>query len=707
LAIDGRIHVVISESRALAPETVSRKGPQLWSREPRIGPPAELEDLSVNAIRVLSMDAVERAGSGHPGTPMGLAPLGYVLFTRFLSHNPAHPEWPDRDRFVLSAGHASMLLYSLLHLSGYDLSLEDITRFRQWGSRTPGHPEVGHTPGVETSTGPLGQGFANAVGMALAERLGAQRFNRRGHEVVNHRTWVISSDGDMMEGISSEAASLAGSLQLGKLVCFYDDNRITIEGDTGLSFRESVARRFKAYGWQVLHISDGNDLDEIARITATALDEETRPSLIVVRTHIGYGSPGKQDSAAAHGAPLGGEEVRATRRALGWPHDEEFVVPEAVVAHFRKQIESGHDREKKWRARFERWAEAEPGLAREWKSLQEGRLSGEWTDVLPSFDPSDGPMATRTASGNVLNAIAKRLPALVGGSADLAPSTETYLEGYGDVSGQWSDDDPAGPNDAPRNLHFGVREHAMGAILNGMALHGGLLPYGGTFLVFSDYMRPAIRMAALMGLPVVYVFTHDSIGLGEDGPTHQPVEQLSSLRLIPNLVVLRPADANETAEAWRIALERRQGPTALVLSRQKLPITVSRDAVAVERGAYALVAHERSDVVLIGTGSEVGLCLAARDTLDAEGIHASVVSMPSWELFEAQPDFYRDSVLPPGVPRLAVEAGTPLAWSRYADDAIGIDSFGASAPAPVLMEKFGFTVDNVVARARSLVGGRR
>jgi transketolase len=659
---------------------------------------------AVNAIRALSMDAVERAGSGHPGTPMGLAALGYTLFTRFIRHNPADPMWSDRDRFVLSPGHASMLLYSLLHLTGYDLSIDDIRQFRQWGSRTPGHPEHGHTPGVETSTGPLGQGFANAVGMALAERLVGQRFNRPGHEIMNHRTWVIASDGDMMEGISSEAASLAGALQLGKLICFYDDNHITIEGETGLAFCELVANRFEAYGWQVLRIDDGNDLEEIAAATELALEEERRPSLVVVRTHIGYGSPGKQDSARAHGAPLGPDEVRATKRALGWREAEEFVVPDEVIAHFREALKRGRDMESEWRGRFGSWAQAEPDLAEEWRSLERHELPAGWTQRLPSFDPSQGPMATRTASGKVLNSIAGRLPSLVGGSADLAPSTDTYLEGFGDVSSHCSYDDVAGADFAPRNLHFGVREHAMGAILNGMALHGGVIPYGGTFLVFSDYMRPAIRMAALMGLPVVFVFTHDSIGLGEDGPTHQPVEQLSSLRLIPNLVVLRPADANETAQAWRVALERRHGPTALLLSRQKLPVLPPREVVGVDHGAYALVVEPRPDVVLIGTGSEVGLCVATRDALAKEGVHASVVSMPSWELFDAQPQAYRRAVLPPGVPRLAVEAGTTKAWSRYADDAVGIDSFGASAPAAVLMEEFGFTVDNVVARVRSLIG---
>jgi transketolase len=667
----------------------------------------DVERDAVNAIRAISMDAVERAGSGHPGTPMGLAPLGYTLFTRFLCHNPADPGWPDRDRFVLSPGHASMLLYSLLHLTGYDLSMDDIRQFRQWGSRTPGHPEHGRTPGVETSTGPLGQGFANAVGMALAERLVGQRFNRPSHEIVNHRTWVIASDGDMMEGISSEAASLAGALQLGKLTCFYDDNHITIEGETRLAFCEAVANRFEAYRWQVLRVTDGNDLDEIARATELAVQEETRPSLVVVRTHIGYGSPAKQDSAAAHGAPLGPDEVRATKRALGWTEDEEFMVPEEVTAHFREALGRGHDMEAEWHQRFERWAEAEPDLAREWRSLEEHEPPPGWSEPLPSFDPRHGPMATRTASGKVLNVIAGRLPSLVGGSADLAPSTETYLEGLGDLSSHCSYDDVAGADFAPRNLHFGVREHAMGAILNGMALHGGVIPYGGTFLVFSDYMRPAIRMAALMGLPVVFVFTHDSIGLGEDGPTHQPVEQLSSLRLIPNLVVLRPADANETAQAWRVALERRHGPTALVLSRQKLPVLPPRDVVGVERGAYSLVAEPQPDVVLIGTGSEVGLCVAARDALATEGVSASVVSMPSWELFDAQTQDYRHAVLPPGVPRLAVEAGTTKAWSRYADEAIGLDSFGASAPAGVLMEKFGFTVEDVMARARGLIGLRR
>ncbi len=654
-------------------------------------PAGDLDQLCINTIRTLAMDAVQQANSGHPGTPMGLAPLAYLLWTKYLKHNPRDPSWPNRDRFVLSAGHASMLLYALLHLTGYDLSLDQLKRFRQWGSKTPGHPEYGLVPGVEVTTGPLGQGISNAVGLAIAERMLAERFNRPGHEVADHYTYVIAGDGDMMEGVSAEACSLAGNLHLGKLIVFYDDNHITIEGSTDWAFCEKVAGRFRAYGWRVLQIADGNDLEEIDKVIAEARAERDRATLVIVGTHIGYGSPNKQDTAAAHGAPLGEEEVRATKRNLGWPYDEPFTVPEEVLKVFRRAVEAGAAAQHEWSRTISAYAAAHPDLSAEFQRVLAGQLPAGWDQALPTFQAGEK-MATRAASGAVLNAIAGAVPELVGGSADLAPSTDTYLKGYDDISCEKFSDG--------RNFHFGVREHAMGSVLNGMALHGGLRVYGGTFLVFSDYMRPAIRMAALMGLPVVFVYTHDSIGMGEDGPTHQPVEHLASLRAIPNLVILRPADANETAQAWRVALRRLDGPTALVLSRQKLPVLGPGGPV--ERGAYAIV--DGSDVVLIGTGSEVSLCLAAREHLAREGISARVVSMPSWELFRAQPEAYREDVLPSGVPRLAVEAAVSFGWCDWADAVVGMDSFGASAPGEVLFEEFGFTAQHVAERARELLG---
>jgi transketolase len=652
-------------------------------------PPDGVDELCINTIRTLAMDAVQQANSGHPGTPMGLASLAYVLWTRYLKHDPAEPKWPDRDRFVLSAGHASMLLYSLLHLTGYDLSLKEIKSFRQWDSLTPGHPEYGHTPGVEVTTGPLGQGIANAIGMAIGERMLASRFNRAGHEIVDHYTYVIAGDGDLMEGVSAEACSLAGNLHLGKLIVFYDDNHITIEGSTDLAFREQAPDRFRAYGWNVLQIADGNDLTEIDRVIDEARAGSDHPTLVVVRTHIGFGSPGKQDTAEAHGAPLGEEEVRATKRNLGWPHEEPFTVPEEALAVFRRAAEAGRSAHSAWSRAVSAYTAAHPDPALEFRRVLAGELLADWEDALPAFSPGDQ-VATRSASGAVLNAIAEALPELVGGSADLAPSTNTYLEGYGDINrGDF----------AARNFHFGVREHAMGSVLNGIALHRGFRVYGGTFLVFSDYMRPAVRMAALMGIPVVFVYTHDSVGMGEDGPTHQPVEQLAGLRAIPNLVVLRPADANETAAAWRVALRRTDGPTVLALSRQKLPVRAPGGSV--ERGAY--VVEEGSDAVLIGTGSEVSLCLAARQLLASQGVSARVVSMPSWELFAAQPEEYRAQVLPPGVPRLAVEAAVSLGWRQWADASVSLDRFGASAPGGVVFENLGFTAENVAARARALL----
>jgi transketolase len=654
-------------------------------------PMSQFDQLCINTVRTLAMDAVQKANSGHPGAPMGLAPLAYLLWTKYMKYNPRDPSWPDRDRFVLSAGHASMLLYAMLYLTGYDLTLDDIKQFRQWESKTPGHPERGLTPGVEVTTGPLGQGISNAVGMTIAEHMLAERFNRPGHEIVDHYTYVIASDGDMMEGVSSEACSLAGYLGLRKLIVFYDDNHITIEGSTDLAFREKVGDRFRSYGWHALQVDDGNDLEELDHAIQQARAERDRPTLVAVRTHIAYGSPNKQDTAAAHGAPLGEEEVRLTKQNLGWPYEEPFTVPPEALAVYRQAIERGEASQRAWRERLDKYRVEHADEAKEFQRVLSRRLPQGWEKALPSFKAGET-MATRAASGAVLNAIAAIIPELVGGSADLAPSTDTYLKGYGDItSGRFSG----------RNFHFGVREHSMAAVLNGMTAHGGFRVYGGTFLIFSDYMRPSVRLAALEKLPVVFVYSHDSIGLGEDGPTHQPIEHLASLRAIPNLLLLRPADANETVAAWRIALERDDGPTALILTRQKLPVLKPRGAV--EKGAYVM--EDGSDVVFVGTGSEVSVCLEARKVLDGQGISARVVSMPSWKLFREQSKSYRDEVLPPGVRSLAVEAATTFGWSEWADDAVGIDHFGASAPGEVLFEKFGFTPENVAERARKLVGG--
>ncbi len=648
------------------------------------------------------MDAVEAAQSGHPGTPMALAPAAYVLWHRFLRHNPRNPDWPDRDRFVLSCGHASMLLYALLHLTGYDLSLDDLKAFRQWGSKTPGHPERGHTPGVETTTGPLGQGVGNAVGLAIAERLLADRFNRAEHQIVDHRTWGFASDGDLMEGVASEAASLAGHLRLHKLTLVYDDNHITIDGDTALAFSEDVQRRFEAYGWHVVRVGDGNDLAGIAAALEAAKEEMTRPTLVILRTHIADPAPTKRDTAEAHGSPLGAEEVERTKEIIGWPEEPAFFVPDDALRHWRTAVDRGAALEADWTARRARFAAAEPALAAELERDLRGTLPDGWDRSLPAPTPAAGALATRQASAQALQAIAAAVPNLVGGSADLAGSTGTALKQGGDF----------GPETTGRTLHWGIREHAMGACLNGMAAHGGLRVFGSTFLVFSDYMKPSIRLAAIMKLPVIYIGTHDSIGLGEDGPTHQPVEHLAMLRAIPNLVVLRPADATETIEAWRVAMRRTGGPTVLALSRQKLPVLdrgTLGAADGVGRGAYVLLDPPAASpqAILIATGSEVHLALDAARALAAERVRVRVVSMPSWELFAAQPDAYREQVLPSSVRvRVGIEAGSGFGWERWTTDdgdMIAMTGFGASAPADRLFKEFNFTAANVAATVRRLL----
>ena len=677
-----------------------------------------LDQLCINTLRFLSVDMVQQANSGHPGLPLGAAPMAYVLWTRGLKFNPRNPHWADRDRFVLSAGHGSALLYALLHLSGYDLSLDDIKQFRQWGSKTPGHPERGHTPGVETTTGPLGQGFANAVGMAIAETQLAARYNRPEHALIDHHTYVLAGDGDLMEGVAAEAASLAGHLQLGKLICLYDDNHVTLAAATDISFSENVARRFEACGWHTVAVADGNDVAAISAALDAARADTTRPSLILVRTHIGYGSPNKQGSFEAHGSPLGADEVRLGKENLGWPTAPAFLIPEPALAHCRAAVARGARDEKAWIARLAAYRQAVGQLAAELECSLRGELPAGWDADIPVFAADAKGMATRAASGKVMNAIAPRLPSLSGGSADLDPSTKTALQGLGDfnppaVAGDDTQgSDAGGWSRAGRNLHFGVREHAMGAIVNGMAAHGGFIPYGATFLIFSDYMRPPIRLAALMGLHVVHVFTHDSIALGEDGPTHQPVEQLAALRAIPNLTVIRPCDANETAVAWRVAIETRDRPVLLALSRQDLStLDRSRFAAAdgLRRGGYVLLDAPagQPDLILIASGSEVGLIAAAAERLQGQGINVRCVSMPSWELFEALPQAERDAVLPPAVGvRLAVELGVAQGWHRYvgaAGDVLSVERFGASAPAEVLLREYGFTVDAVCARAQGLL----
>ena len=661
----------------------------------------ELEELCVDTIRTLSMDAVERAKSGHPGTPMALAPLAHVLFTRVMRHHPRAPGWPDRDRFVLSAGHASMLLYSILHLTGYEWSLEDLKGFRQIESPCAGHPERGDAPGIEMTTGPLGQGISSSVGLALAERMLAARFNREGHEIVDHRTFVIASDGDLMEGVASEACSLAGHLGLGRLIVFYDDNHITIDGDTSLAFSEDTAARFEAYGWQVVEVGEDLRLDTLEAAAREAMAETERPSLVVVRTHIAPGAPTKQDTSAAHGAPLGEEEVRLAKEAYGWPSQEPFHVPGEVRERYAACLERGAEVEAEWRERAEAYREAHPQLWSEFERLVEGRLPERWGADPPRFGPDDGAVATRKASGRALQWAADAIPQLVGGSADLGESNVTLIQGGGSVE----------PGDfGARNVHFGVREHAMGAIVNGLTLHG-LRGYASTFLIFSDYMRPSIRLAALMAIPSLFVFTHDSIGLGEDGPTHQPVEQLPALRAIPNLYVVRPADANETVLAWRFALAQSETPTALALSRQGLPVLDPElvPADAVERGAYVLRDGSRPepDAVLMATGSEIHPCLAAAELLEGEGIVTRVVSMPCPERFAEGDREERDSVLPPACrARVAVEAASPFGWHRWVGEdgeVVAMETFGASAPAKVLFEEFGFAPEHIAERARAVL----
>jgi transketolase len=660
-----------------------------------------LDDLCVNTIRTLAMDAVQAANSGHPGAPMGLAAAAYVLWTRVLKHNPKNPEWVDRDRFVLSGGHASMLLYSLLHLTGYKLSLNEIKNFRQWGSQTPGHPEYGHTSGVETTTGPLGQGFANAVGMAMAECHLAAIFNRGSQKIVDHHTYVMCGDGDMMEGITSEAASLAGHLGLGKLICIYDDNKISIEGSTDLAFTEDVAARFRAYHWQVLQVKDGNDLAAIEKALEEAGAETAKPTLIALRTHIAYGSPNKQDSHGAHGAPLGEDEIRLTKENLGWPPNKKFYVPAEARKAFGKFTEKGRKAETAWNKEIKAYAKKYPELALNWQAAIDGTLPRRWDADVPNFKEGQA-IATRAASGQVLNALAENLPTLIGGSADLAPSNNTIIKSSSDFQKNTY---------AGRNIRFGVREHAMGAVLTGMVLHKGVRPYGGTFLVFADYCRPALRLAALMKQPVIYVFTHDSVAVGEDGPTHQPVEHLAALRTIPGLTVIRPADATETAAAWRVAVKTANAPVALILSRQSLPVLNRRQypaAIALAKGGYILADTDGTpDVILIGSGSEVHLCLEAQGRLAKKGVAARVVSMPSWELFERASKNYQDKVLPPKVTaRVAIEAGISMGWERYAGSrgaVIGIDRFGASAPGATIMDKYGMKAAAVVSKAMSLL----
>ncbi|MGQ0702752.1 MAG: transketolase [Gemmatimonadales bacterium] len=676
--------------------------------EPRSAVETQLTWRCINTIRVLAMDAVEQAQSGHPGTPMALAPVGWLLWTRHLKHDPAGPDWPDRDRFVLSAGHASMLLYGLLHLTGYDLPLEEIRNFRQWESRTPGHPEHGHTVGVETTTGPLGQGIGNAIGMAVAEQLLASRFNRPGLEIVDHRTWVIASDGDMMEGVSSEVASLAGHLKLGKLKVIYDDNRITIDGETARCFSEDVGKRFEAYGWKVLRVPDGNDLRAIDRALTDAAEETERPTLIILPTVIGYPAPTRQNTAKAHGEPLGKEEVRKTKELLGWPPDETFLIPAEVAEEAPPIRARGAKLRREWEERMAEYRRTQPELGKEFDAMLAGTISVDWDSVLPSFSPGTD-LATRQASAQVLEKLIPLVPTLVGGSADLATSTGTSLK----ASPLFE------PGKPGRSLAWGVREHAMGTMMSGMALHGGMRPYGGTFLIFSDYMRPSIRLAALMQVPVIYLFTHDSIGLGEDGPTHQPVEHLASLRAIPNLVVIRPADAAETAHAWRVALERQNGPTAIILTRQKLPVPDRAagslgSAGGLTRGGYVLLEPGGGppQAILLATGSEVRVALEAAQRL-ARGdggapVRTRVVSFPSWELFRQAPQSYRDEVLPPAVgARVAIEAGASLGWREWITDAgavIALDRFGASAPGDRILRELGFTPEAAMAAVRRVVG---
>lgn len=651
----------------------------------------ELQNKAINTLRFLSADGVQKANSGHPGLPMGAASMAYTIWTRHLRHNPRNPKWVGRDRFILSGGHGSMLLYSLLHLTGYNLSLDELQNFRQWGSLTPGHPEYGLTPGVEVTTGPLGQGFANGVGMAIAASHLAAAYNKPGHEIIDSFIYAIVTDGDLMEGVASEAASLAGHLSLGRLIYLYDDNHISIDGSTDLAFTEDRAKRFEAYGWHVQRVEDGNDVEAIDKAIKSA-KADPRPSIIMCRTTIGFGAPNRQGTAKAHGEPLGDEELNAAKDNLGWTKEPRFFIPEDVLAFYRKAVDRGRELEADWKLRREAYARLFPDLGVELTRRLNGDLPESWETAVPTFPADTKGMATRAASGKVINALAPILPELIGGSADLAPSNNTKIDGS-----------PAFQKNTynGRNFHFGVREHAMGSILNGMAVFGGVIPYGGTFLVFADYMRAAVRLAALSHYPSIFIFTHDSVGLGEDGPTHQPVEHLTSLRLIPNLVVIRPADANETAQAWKAAISRRDGPTVLALTRQAVPVLDT--PASVERGAYVLKDFGTPEIILMASGSEVSLILEAAQKLADEGKGVRVVSFPSWELFEKQDEAYRESVLPKNIQlRLAVEAGTTLGWERYAGSVIGIERFGASAPYKVIFEKLGFIVENVVKRAKEL-----
>jgi len=654
----------------------------------------DLQTRAINTLRFLSADAVQQAKSGHPGLPMGAAAMAFTLWTRHLRHNPRNPRWMGRDRFVLSGGHGSMLLYSLLHLTGYDVSLDELKNFRQWGSITPGHPEYGLTPGVEMTTGPLGQGFATGVGMAIAQAHLAAIFNKPGHELIQSYIYAIVTDGDLMEGVASEAASMAGHMQLGQMIYLYDDNHISIDGSTDLAFTENRAMRFEAYGWHVQKVEDGNDVEAIDLAIQNAKADQ-RPSIIMCRTTIGFGAPTKQGTSKAHGEPLGDDELNAAKGNLGWPIEPRFYIPDDVLKFFRKAVDQGRERELDWKMKLEAYGRLHPALGAELTRRIAGKLPEDWAAVLPVFPADPKGLATRASSGKIINALAPILPELIGGSADLAPSNNTKIDGAPD----FQKDSPDG-----RNFHFGVREHAMGAVLNGMTLFGGVIPYGGTFLIFSDYMKPAIRIAAISHIPSIFIFTHDSVGLGEDGPTHQPIEQLAALRATPNLVVIRPADANEVREAWKVAISRRNGPTALALTRQAVPTYESRVDETVSKGAYVLRDFGEPEIILMASGSEVGLIMGAAQKMHEEGKGVRVVSFPSWELFEMQDESYKESVLPINIKaRLAVEAGASLGWERYAGSVIGIDHYGASAPYKVIFENFGFTVENVVTKAKELL----
>ncbi len=672
-------------------------------------PEKDIHQLSINTIRFLAIDAIQKANSGHPGMPMGCAPIAYRLYTKYMKHNPANPKWLNRDRFILSAGHGSMLLYSILHLCGYKISLDDLKQFRQWKSITPGHPEYGLTDGIETTTGPLGQGFSNAIGMAIAQEYLGSLFNKDDINILDHFIYGICSDGDLMEGISHEAASLAGHLKLGKIIFFYDDNGITIDGNTKLAFSEDVGKRFEAYGWQTLNIDDVNDLSQIDKAVEQAQKEKNKPTLIITKTHIGFGSPNKQDKSSSHGSPLGEEEVKLTKKNLGWDENKYFYIPDEVADHFNKMKSEFSDYENEWYKLFDSYKKKYPDDAEQFLKVFNNDFGNDWVKALPTFNNYSEKMATRSASGNTINAIAKYLPTLIGGSADLEPSNNTYIKESTNFSAE---------NRSGRNFHFGIREHAMGGILNGMALYGGLIPYGGTFLIFSDYMRPSIRLASLSGVRPIYIFTHDSVGLGEDGPTHQPIEHLAALRAIPGVVVIRPADANETVEAWKLAIEHKSSPVALALTRQKIPVfdrtkpasPAGRFAAAenLAMGAYVLVENDAEpEVIIMASGSEVSVAVDAYNVLQPEGIKTRVVSFPSWELFEAQSDKYKESVLPKSVKaRVSIEAGVSQGWAKYlgeVGEAISIEKFGASAPYEIIFKEYGFTGEAVVKKVKSLI----